>query len=725
MSPRPVFSRLTIPLLRRSAAATALVALSGSTAWGQETEPPATPSSSQGVEEIVVTGQQTYYDREARSALKIDARILETPQSVFVINDDLIADQQAFRLDQILQNDSSVQKANNFLGAYSSYQIRGFDLDNGANYLRDGRSFFQQASPPVEVLDRVEVLKGPASVLYGSMAPGGLINQIPKRPQAEFETSIKATYGSFDTRHYHLDHGGPLTESGNVRYRFNAVYEDSESHRKFADGQRFDTQRRTLAAAIDWDISERTQLRINFDDTDDDRPQDLGLISTTGSFSGLDYDLIYNQPYSQYDSEVSNLSIQLSHELTSWLEVQTGVSQQKSVRDRYDNELRGPPSDEGDVNLRVRRRVNRREYRTFFMDVLSTFETGPLEHRALLGYDLTEVDIDNNETLGQTTFTTNIFRPEVLPDPGISTRPENRTGDDRRTGIYFQDLIAIGDHVRLLLGGRYDHYEEEQENETGVDVFEEKARAFSPRVGVVVLPTESLSLYASFSESFEPNSPVGAEFDNAGERLDPTLGRQLEVGAKWEAFDGDLFVTGALFTIDRENVPFRDLIANTLEQAGVQNNTGAELSVVGLIGENLTLSGSATWLDAEFEKSEVDEDGLTLEGNTPAGVPSLAVSLAAEYAFPKGGPLEGLALQAGWFFESDRPVDNENTFDLDAYNRFDVGLKYVQSLGEERELIYRLTVQNATDEEYFKGSSRFAVNPERPMEIRGSVEMNF
>ena len=117
------------------------------------------------MEEIVVFGQQGYYDKDATSATRLNLPIVETPQSLFVINADLIADQQAFRFDQILQNDSSVQKANNFLGAYSSYSIRGFQLSNGSNYFRDGRSFFHLASVPVEVLERVEVLKGSASVL--------------------------------------------------------------------------------------------------------------------------------------------------------------------------------------------------------------------------------------------------------------------------------------------------------------------------------------------------------------------------------------------------------------------------------------------------------------------------------------------------------------------------------------------------------------------------------
>ena len=148
--------------------------------------------TTQQIEEIIVRGQQIgYYEKKATTALKQDVPLLETPASVFIINSELIADQQSFRLNQILQNDSSVQKSNNFLGAYSSYQVRGFNLRNGSNYLRDGRPFFQLASSPTEVLDRVEVLKGPASVLYGTLAPGGVVNLVSKAPTADTRGSIK------------------------------------------------------------------------------------------------------------------------------------------------------------------------------------------------------------------------------------------------------------------------------------------------------------------------------------------------------------------------------------------------------------------------------------------------------------------------------------------------------------------------------------------------------
>ncbi|MEM9315901.1 MAG: TonB-dependent siderophore receptor, partial [Pseudomonadota bacterium] len=521
-------------------------------------QPPGADDQVNDIEEVLVTGQRSYYDTNATSAARLDLPILETPQSLFVINADLIADQQAFRFDQILQNDSSVQKANNFLGAYSSYSIRGFQLSNGSNYFRDGRTFFHLASVPIEVLDRVEVLKGPSSVLYGTMAPGGLINMIPKRPTAERRTSIKATVGSFDFSHITADHSGKLTDDGSVRYRVNAAFEDSSSFREFADGSDFDTERQILSAALDWDVSDRTTLRFNTDYTEDNRPQDIGLISLDGNLSALDYDTVLSQPWTKYDSEVFNVFAEVNHQFNDRWRLRAGVSRQEYERDRYDNQPRGIPDAAGNIAIRARRRINRWDYTTYYADVIGKFRTGAIEHQILIGVDRTDVGIDNNETARNENFATNIFDPVIVPDPLITPRPEKNLGSEDRRGITFQDSIVIGEQWRLLLGGRYDEFDSTF-SIVGVPLDgRPEATNFTPRAGVVYLPMPDLSLYASYSESFEPNGPVGSGFDNAGESLDPTVGAQFEIGAKWEAFEGKLLTTGAIFTVERSDAPFED-----------------------------------------------------------------------------------------------------------------------------------------------------------------------
>ena len=680
---------------------------------------PKSGGNAEEIDEITVIGSQKgYYDENATSALKQSLPLMETPLSVFVINEELIADQQTFRLDQVLQNDSSVQKSNNFLGAYSSYKVRGFELNNGSNYLRDGRSFFHLASPPTELLERVEVLKGPSSVLYGTLAPGGLINLMSTSPPKQTTASIKATAGSYNFRHLHVDVGGPLNDTGSLRYRANIATEESESFRRFFNGDEFETDRDIYALALAWDIGAATTLSLNYDTTDDDRPQDNGLIGVDGEIlAGLDYDLIYNQPWSHYNSEVDNAFIKLEHDFNSDWNILVGYSEQEFIRDRYDNTPLNFDPLTGDNTIQARRRLNQRDYSTSYIDLGGVFTTGNLRHNVLIGVDQVDIERDDNEIPGsaRVTFTSNIFGP-AFPDPRIAIGDVNIIGEEKRRGLYIQDMVEVGDQWRVLIGVRSDDFE------TDIAITEYKQSNTTPRVGALYLPTDNVSLYASYSESFEPNGPVSTGFDNAGDSLDPTLGEMFEIGMKWEAFDGNVLLTGALFDIDRDGSPVEVPTAtgSRIEQRGLQNHRGLELSASGLVGDNLSLITSATYLEAEFKR----DNNPSLVGNTPFGVSDISLSLWAEYQFASDWA-RGLSLQGGVFYESKRPVDDVNSFDLDAYYRVDIGAKYLVDLSNGQHIISRLTISNLFDEEYFKARAATAINPEQPREVRASLQYNF
>ncbi|MEM1111029.1 MAG: TonB-dependent siderophore receptor [Pseudomonadota bacterium] len=701
------------PLLRATGAV-ALCASTTNVAIAQDQAQTQQAENSQ-LEEILVYGRQVgYYNSEASSALRQDAPILETPVSVFLINSELIADQQSFRLDQILQNDASVQKSNNFLGAYSSYQVRGFTLSNSSNYLRDGRPFFQLASVPTEILERVEVLKGPSSILYGTVTPAGLINMVTKRPSEEFTGFVKGTWGSDELAHYHIDVGGSLNSEGTVRGRLNVINERSESFREFFSGEAFEVEREIYAAAIDWDITERTTLMIDGDYTEDDRPQDIGVIMEDNEIvPALDYDTIWSQNWSQYDSEVSNVSARLDHRFSGDWGIKAIVHHQQFQRDRYDNLGVNFNGETGDNIIFVRRRLNRRDYTSYSLDLDGQFTTGSLVHNLLIGAEQTDIETDDRENPTQESIRSNVFGP-AAPDPMIPIGNLRFSFDETRKGLFVQDMIEVGDQWRVLLGLRYDDFD----TEFGVEPYSDDN--VTPRLGALYLPRENLSVYASYSESFEPNGPVGGEFENAGEELDPTVGEGYEIGAKWELYDGNLLLTGAVFSIDRDGSLLLEPSTNIITQRGQQKHEGVELSAQGLIGNNLSLVSSMTYLDAEF----VRDDNPELEGNAPAGVSEWSFSLWAEYQFDTEWG-RGLSLSAGVFHESDRPVNDANTFDLDEYTRFDIGAKYAFDLANGHGIIARLTISNVTDEEYFKGSDPRAINPERPREIRGSIQYSF
>lgn len=677
------------------------------------------------IEELTVYGKQIgYYDEDAVSALKQAVPLMETPLSVFVINQVLIADQQSFRLDKILQNDSSVQKENNFLGAYSSYSIRGFSLSNASNYLRDGRTFFHLSAPPTELLDRVEVLKGPASVLYGTMAPGGLINQIIKRPTQELAGFLKLTGGSYGLQHAHLDTGGAVNLSGSLRARLNVVSEKSESFREFFDGDAFEIEREIYGLALAWDMSESTLVTANFDYTDDDRPQDNGLIgSEAGIAAVVGYDVIYNQPWTHYNSRVTNALLEVEHQFSDIWGVKFGYSLQDFERDRYDNELFSFDPATGDTLVRARRRLNRSEYETYYADITGSFSTFGLVHNVLLGVDHLQVERNDREIepAAGVFIRSTLFGP-AAPDPGIAIGSVFVEGEEKREGVYFQDMIELGRDWRVLLGARYDDYQ------TTINGSYEEDN-WTPRTGLLYLPAENLSVYVTYTEGFEPNEPVGFVYENAGDLLEPTVGTMAEVGYKLELFDGNLFLTGAAFIIERDGSPIVNIETRSIEQRGLQEHMGVELSASGLVGESLSVIASATYLDAEVKEDDIgieedDAESISIVGNTPAGVPELALSLWAEYQMG-ADLLRGLSVQAGVFYESDRSVDEANSFDLDDYFRVDIGAKYKFELANNNQLTSRLTVSNLFDEKFYKASNVFSIAPERPREIRFSIEYAF
>jgi iron complex outermembrane receptor protein len=668
---------------------------------------------------IQVYGKQLgYHERNGSTAMRQNISLLKTPQSIFVINDELIKDQQSYRIDQVLQNDSSVQKANNFLGAYSSFQIRGFRLDNASNYLRNGRPFFHLASPPVEILERIEVLKGPSSVLYGTMAPGGIINMATKRAASvDFKGAIKATVGSDDLKHLHVDLAGALNEEGSLRYRVNLVKEKSNSYRKFFDGSDFDVDRQVISLNLEYDIDSDTVIRVDLDNTSDDRPQDAGLIAGADGKPASDKAIIFTQPWSNYNSDVSNTAVEVEHFFNDDWSVKTGINYQGYERDRYDQQYRGFDTATANLAVRTRHRINRWDYLNAFIDVSGNVKLAGIEHQLLFGVETTQIDVDNNETSRNENYVTNIFNPIAIEDPQIAVKDENDVGDTTKNAIFVQDLIHLNDELSLLLGLRYDKFEtffkqagKDPRSDYSVD-------NLTPRIGAVYSPSGNQSWYASYSESFEPNSPVGGGFENVGDELDPTLGAMYEIGYKWESDEGDLLFSSAIFDIERSNVPF-ETIDNRIEQRGVQRHKGAEIALKGLIG-NVSLTGSMTYLDAEF----IEDDNPNLVGNTPVSVPDFSASIWAEYQLAQY--ISGLSLQAGWRYETKRPIDNANTFELDAFHKVDIGAKYEQLIGDKNPLVYRITVSNLFDETYYKSSNANDLNWEPPRQIRASIEYSF
>jgi len=277
-----------------------------------------------------------------------------------------------------------------------------------------------------------------------------------------------------------------------------------------------------------------------------------------------------------------------------------------------------------------------------------------------------------------------------------------------------QDQISFSDNLKLLLGGRFDSFDQRSIDLVSNTTFNQERQRFSPRIGLVYQPSEQISLYASYSQSFNPDIfSISAD----GSPLEPTTGSQYEVGIKGEFFDGRLSTTLAAYEITKENVATTDPDNTDFSIAvGEVRSRGIELDVVGEIADGWNIIASYAYTDAE-----ITEDNFFSVGNRLTNVPENSASLWTTYEIQSGG-LQGLGFGAGLFFVGDRQGDLDNSFQLPSYVRTDTAIYYRRDNWRAA-----LNFQNLFNIDYIKSSAGFreSIYPGEPFTVIGSVAVEF
>lgn len=651
----------------------------------------------------------------ASSAMKTNTPILETPVSISVITQELMAEQQVSQFGDALKNVASLTRITSFLGGFEQFNARGFLISNDFNYLRNGRLYIHFASPPMETLERIEVVKGPASVLFGQGSPGATVNMITKQPTTVRTFSAKATLGSDSFYRTHVDFGGPLTKGQSLSYRTNLSWQDSRSFRDDVF-----VKRRVAATALKWLPSDRVNVLFNLDWIEDERPQDTGLVAIGTRVAPLPIDRAINLPWGRFNSGIWNAGLNAEVSLNPDWKLFAGFNFQDFDRHRFDQGLQNLNEVTGNIRIQTRERINLRRYYTYNVDIVGRKATGALDHTLLLGANYIKADFKDTETVTPVFFNTNIFAPDrSFARPLFTLFPQPIVNRQRTHGAYAQDQVAIGESWRLVGGVRYDRYETTTENRNNNNPrSRNETENFTPRVGLIFKPSPSLATYISFTESFEPNG-IASQGSNLGQQLDPTIGEQLEIGLKKDYFQGRLGLTFAAFRIAREGDPFFDAVQNLTVQRGKRVHQGMEADLAGQLTPNWQASISAMYLDGEIVTSSVPGQ----IGRRPSNVPLLSFSFWNSYKFTQG-PLEGLSVGSGIFYKGRMPGDDNNSFFVEAYTRVDASLSYHTKLGKFK-AVYRLNVENLFDERYFYGRSRLEVQPGAPLGIKLAADLSF
>ncbi|MBE7385517.1 MAG: TonB-dependent receptor [Leptolyngbya sp. SIO1E4] len=675
---------------------------------------------------IVVIGEERsrYVEPNTSTATRTDTPLRDIPQSIQVIPRELLEDQQVVDLNDALRNASGVVSSD--VGSDSlRFIVRGFD---DPSILRDGfrltfGGFGNPGNQEISNLETIEVLKGPASILFGSIEPGGVINLVTKKPLSEPFYDLGLRVGNRALLEPSIDISGPLDEDGRVLYRLNALYRNEDSVQDYdTDFNRF-----FIAPVVRWQISDRTDLTVNFEYLDSEGPLEAGLVVLGDEIADIPFDRVLGEPDDFFQTEITRVGYDFEHRFSDNWRIRNAFRYNR--REAETSQFAPFFIDESTGDATRVFAFQEQTQRAFELqtNIVGEFSTGTIKHTLLAGVDLfrfenplsTRIDFLSNAD------SFNIFEPVygTVPRPDVATVPlsNEREFQTDALGVYIQDQIELLDNLILLVGVRYETVEQEtilnptDFNPTGSES-SQSDDAFSPRIGLVYQPIEEVSLYSSFSRSFFPNSGITED----DEILPPERGEQFEIGARAELLEGRLTANLAWFNVTKQNVanPAPNDPTNTFSVAtGEQRSRGIELDIAGEV-----LPGWNIIANYAFTDADITEDNTGLEGNRVFGVPDHNFNLWTTYDI-QSGSLEGLSFGLGFNYLSERFGDNANSFTVDSYFLTNLAVAY-----ERDNWRAGLNIRNLFDVDYVESvrNSRTVFNtPGAGLTVIGSFGIEF
>ena len=656
-----------------------------------------------------------YVAKNSRSATKINTPLSETPRSVSVVTEQQMKDRNVQTVSQALQYSAGVQAG--FYGEDNKqdwFIIRGFKQANYGLFMDGARVFssgFYSWQIDPYMLERVEVLKGAASVLYGQTPPGGLINMQSKRPTIDAKNEIGLQYGSYDRKQINLDVGGQLDEEGRVLYRMVALSRDTGTQVDDVDAERI-----LLAPSMTFSFDEDTSLTVLASMQNDNSDPQLQFLPASGTIAynpngDIDDDVAVGDPgYEKFDRTQYTLGYEFNHRLNDHWDFQQNL--------RYghmDVELRQMYS-LGFVNDYVpaldpnRRLVVRGlsyedgQAKSLSTDnrLLGTWFGNNWENNLLVGFDYQLLKIDTKSTASDPNSLTgvipvlDIYNPKYsnltflgqpttygAPIGDFALQQKDTRGD--QFGYYVQNQLKLDNWV-FVLGGRYDEADTSFDNRTTGVGFDVDDQEFTWSGGVAYVMDSGLTPYASYSQFFLPVTSLNT---STGKPFEPEKGDQYELGLKYQPVGLDATFTAAIFELTQENVR-KTLPGNIQTQLGEVRSRGIELEAQANVTENISLVANYTKLDPETTKTTRPAE----KDKMPANVADELASLWAHYQF-HGGMLDGLAFGAGVRHTSASYGDNTETLEVPSYTLLDAMVSY-----QLQDVRLQLNANNVTDRQY-------------------------
>ncbi len=658
---------------------------------------------------VVTADRDSYVGDDGSSATKTPTPLIDVPQSVSVITADQIEDQGVTQLNQALRFVPGVSLETGE-GHRDEVFIRG--QETTADFYLDGLRDDAQYYRSLYNVERIEVLKGSNALIFGRGAGGGAINRVSKtaRTSGSFINGAASvdTFGAFSLAG---DVNTPLSD--NLALRVNSTYEEFNSHRDFYDGRFIG-----ISPTITIDAGPDTRLVATYAYDDDERVVDRGVPSLDGlPLMGYDETFFGDPDYNFSDVEVHIARFRVEHDFSAqW---NFNASLQFADYDKfYANVTPSSGTTATTTRLAGYESGTDRQNLIGQMNLVGNVDTGGVGHTLLIGAEFTTASTDSvrNQALFNNGADTSITVPlaEVIAVPAFTLTPQRASTSDLSTvSFYIQDQIDFG-IVQLIGGVRYDEFDLESEDLIGGFAASRKDSRWSPRLGAVVKPVDNLSIYASWSETFLPQS--GDQFtvlNTNSASLDPETFENIEAGIKW-SIRPELFLTAAVFRLTRDNTQAPDPNnPGFVILAGESRVEGFEIGLVGEVVSGLNVSLGYAYLDGEITQTT----SSAVAGTVLQQVPEHHLTAWTRYDVT-----DRIGIGAGLVHQSSQFASMSNNVVLPSYTRVDAALFFDVSDA----LALQLNVENLFDEDYYPSAhGDNNIQPAEPLNASIGARLKF
>lgn len=594
------------------------------------------------LQEVIITANQ---QKKPVNVGKAGIKPMDLPQATAVINQATIQNQQISSVTDLLKNANGVY----IMGATGGYQeeiaSRGFPLSS-SNTFKNGVRYFNGMTTETSGIERVELLKGSAAILFGNVSAGGVLNLITKKPKFEFGGEIGFRIGSFNTYKPTFDIYNSLGKNKKIAFRVNGSFEKGDSFRDYVT-----SESKYINPSILFKLSDKTQLLIEADYTKNKRTADFGAGIYNYEILNLPRSRFLGVSWGYFDSKQVTTTATLNYQFSENWNLSFVNGFRYFETDLFSNTRPNPVltggniTASGDWTRSIQRAEAKDNYFLQQIDLKGNFNTGKIKHQFLIGADnelmknnaLAYVNKSNYDII-------NIFQDyNATNEPAIPSLLKNTLTETpiKRAGIYIQDLLSFTDKIKLLAGIRYSYQDTRSNlltysnnNVTNTSNYDD---AFSPRVGLIYQPTSNHSLFASYSNSFEINTGQ----DENGLTLSPSIIDQFEVGVKNKLFEERLFLNVTAYQIVNDKFYQQSLSnGNTYSYvkvlAGEVKSQGVEVDVVANPVKGLSILAGYSFNETKYVDSDYFIEGSQLKYN-----PKNTANLNFNFNF-ETGKLKGL-----------------------------------------------------------------------------------